>query len=147
MPPERRDIGMVFQSYAVCPHLTVAENVALPLTRGYRRIPKDRVSARVREALELVQLAALAGRPVTDLSGGHQQRVALARAIVTRPKVLLMDEPLSNLDARLRDSMRNELRRLCDSLDVTALYVTHDQIEALGLRPERVVHASRGIPS
>ncbi len=133
VPPERRDIGMVFQSYAVWPHLTVAENVALPLTRGQRRVPRDEVAPRVRAALELVRLDQLGLRPVTDLSGGQQQRVALARAIVTRPKVLLMDEPLSNLDARLRDSMRTELRRLCETLEVTTLYVTHDQIEALGL--------------
>jgi iron(III) transport system ATP-binding protein len=133
IPPERRDIGMVFQSYAVWPHLSVFENVALPLTQGQRRVARTEVAPRVHAALELVRLEAQASRPVTELSGGQQQRVALARAIVTRPKVLLMDEPLSNLDARLRDSMRTELARLADALGVTTLYVTHDQIEALGL--------------
>ncbi len=133
VPPERRDIGMVFQSYAVWPHLTVFENVALPLTQGQRRVARAEVAPRVEAALDLVRLRPLASRPVTDLSGGQQQRVALARAIVTRPKVLLMDEPLSNLDARLRDSMRMELARLAEALGVTTLYVTHDQIEALGL--------------
>jgi len=133
VPPERRDIGMVFQSYAVWPHLTVAENVSLPLTRGQRRIERSEVGPRVTAALALVRLDALASRSVTELSGGQQQRVALARAFVTRPKVLLMDEPLSNLDARLRDSMRDEVRHLCTTLGVTTLYVTHDQLEALSL--------------
>ncbi len=133
IPPERRDIGMVFQSYAVWPHLSVFGNVALPLTQGQRKVTRSEVAPRVVAALELVRLGPLAARPVTDLSGGQQQRVALARAIVTRPKVLLMDEPLSNLDARLRDSMRTELARLADTLGVTTLYVTHDQIEALSL--------------
>ena len=133
VPPERRDVGMVFQSYAVWPHLSVFQNVALPLTRGRQHVPRDQVTPRVGEALRLVRLDELASRPVTDLSGGQQQRVALARAIVTRPKVLLMDEPLSNLDARLRDQMRTELKRLTTELGVTTLYVTHDQIEALSL--------------
>ncbi len=131
--PERRDIGMVFQSYAVWPHLTAAENIALPLTYGQRRVARDMVASRVEDALELVRLGSFGPRPVTELSGGQQQRVALARAIVTRPKVLLMDEPLSNLDARLRDSMRTELRGLCETLGVSTLYVTHDQVEALSL--------------
>lgn len=133
VPPERRDIGMVFQSYAVWPHLNVFENVALPLTEGRQRFAREQVRERVLEALRLVRLEGLESRPVTDLSGGQQQRVALARAIVTRPKVLLMDEPLSNLDARLRDSMRTELKRLTLELGVTTVYVTHDQIEALSL--------------
>jgi iron(III) transport system ATP-binding protein len=133
VPPERRDIGMVFQSYAVWPHLNVFENVALPLTEGRQRFSREQVRERVLEALRLVRLGGLESRPVTDLSGGQQQRVALARAIVTHPKVLLMDEPLSNLDARLRDSMRTELKRLTLELGVTTLYVTHDQIEALSL--------------
>ncbi len=144
VPPERRDIGMVFQSYAVWPHLTVAENVALPLTRGQRRVAKGEVAPRVKAALDLVRLGPLASRSVTELSGGQQQRVALARAFVTRPKVLLMDEPLSNLDARLRDSMRVELRHLCETLGVTTLYVTHDQLEALSLGDRIcVMHAGR----
>jgi iron(III) transport system ATP-binding protein len=131
--PERRDIGMVFQSYAVWPHLNVYQNVALPLTDGRRRMPAAEVRERVMECLQLVQLDGLADRPVTDLSGGQQQRVALARAIVTRPMVLLMDEPLSNLDARLREEMRFELRKIASTVGVTTLYVTHDQAEALSL--------------
>jgi iron(III) transport system ATP-binding protein len=131
--PERRNIGMVFQSYAVWPHLTVYENVVLPLTEGRQRIARNQVRDRALEALRLVRLEELETRPVTDLSGGQQQRVALARAIVTRPKVLLMDEPLSNLDARLRDQMRFELKKITRSVGVTTLYVTHDQAEALSL--------------
>jgi iron(III) transport system ATP-binding protein len=133
VPPEKRNIGMVFQSYAVWPHLNVYQNVALPLTDGRERVPKKRVRERVMESLRLVQLDALETRPVTDLSGGQQQRVALARAIVTKPMVLLMDEPLSNLDARLREEMRLELKKIATSAGVTSLYVTHDQAEALSL--------------
>jgi iron(III) transport system ATP-binding protein len=131
--PERRDIGMVFQSYAVWPHLNVYQNVALPLTDGRRRLPAAEVRERVMECLQLVRLDGLSDRPVTDLSGGQQQRVALARAIVTHPMVLLMDEPLSNLDARLREEMRVELRKIVSMAGVTTLYVTHDQAEALSL--------------
>lgn len=133
VPPDRRGIGMVFQSYAVWPHLNVFENIQLPLTEGRHRIPRGQVQERVLEALRLVRLEGLESRPVTDLSGGQQQRVALARAIVTRPKVLLMDEPLSNLDARLREQMRLELKKITRSIGVTSLYVTHDQAEALSL--------------
>ena len=133
VPPAQRNIGMVFQSYAVWPHLNVYQNVALPLTDGIRRVPKNQVKDRVMESLRLVRLDGLDTRPVTDLSGGQQQRVALARAIVTNPKVLLMDEPLSNLDARLREEMRIELKRIATSVGVTTLYVTHDQAEALSL--------------
>jgi iron(III) transport system ATP-binding protein len=133
VPPERRNIGMVFQSYAVWPHLNVYQNVALPLTDGRERLPKKQVRERVMESLELVQLDELETRPVTDLSGGQQQRVALARAIVTKPMVLLMDEPLSNLDARLREEMRLELKKIATTAGVTSLYVTHDQAEALSL--------------
>ncbi|MDC0033819.1 ABC transporter ATP-binding protein [Alphaproteobacteria bacterium] len=133
VPPERRNIGMVFQSYAVWPHLNVYQNVALPLTDGRQRLPKSQVQERVMESLNLVQLDNLETRPVTDLSGGQQQRVALARAIVTKPMVLLMDEPLSNLDARLREEMRLELKKIATSAGVTSLYVTHDQAEALSL--------------
>ena len=133
VPPERRNIGMVFQSYAVWPHLDVYQNVALPLTDGRRRLPKSQVRDRVMECLQLVRLDGLEKRPVTDLSGGQQQRVALARAVVTRPMVLLMDEPLSNLDARLREEMRLELKKIATSAGVTTLYVTHDQAEALSL--------------
>ncbi|MGH7775441.1 MAG: ABC transporter ATP-binding protein [Candidatus Binatia bacterium] len=133
VPPERRNIGMVFQSYAVWPHLSVFDNIVLPLTEGRHRIPKSQVKGRVLEVLRLVRLEGLEERPVTDLSGGQQQRVALARALVTHPKVLLMDEPLSNLDARLRDQMRLELKKITKSIAVTTLYVTHDQAEALSL--------------
>ena len=133
VPPERRNIGMVFQSYAVWPHLDVYQNVALPLTDGRQRLPKRQVRERVMESLRLVQMEELDTRPVTDLSGGQQQRVALARAIVTQPMVLLMDEPLSNLDARLREEMRLELKKIATSAGVTTLYVTHDQAEALSL--------------
>jgi iron(III) transport system ATP-binding protein len=133
VPPESRNIGMVFQSYAVWPHLTVYQNVALPLTDGRRRPPRSQIRDRVMESLRLVQLHGLEDRPVTDLSGGQQQRVALARAIVTRPMVLLMDEPLSNLDARLREEMRLELKKIANTVGVTTLYVTHDQAEALSL--------------
>jgi iron(III) transport system ATP-binding protein len=130
LPPERRDLGMVFQHYALWPHLTVAENIAFPLeVRGVR--PAERAS-RVAEALALVELADFAQRRIGDLSGGQQQRVALARAVVGRPAVLLLDEPLSNLDARLRAQMRLEVRRICAATGVTAIAVTHDQAEALG---------------
>lgn len=130
---EKRDIGMVFQSYAIWPHMSVFDNVAFPLIKGRRQIPRSRVAQKVRDALKLVQLEDLEERPATDLSGGQQQRVAMARAIVTEPKILLMDEPLSNLDARLRDQMRLELRKITRSVGVTTLYVTHDQAEALSL--------------
>lgn len=133
VPTEKRDLGMVFQSYAIWPHMTVFQNVAFPLTQGYRRIPRNRVAEKVRHALKLVQLEGLSDRPATDLSGGQQQRVAMARAMVTEPKILLMDEPLSNLDARLREQMRVELKKITRSIGVTALYVTHDQAEALSL--------------
>lgn len=133
LPPERRDIGMVFQSYALWPHMTVGQVVAYPLTDGRKRVARQDVRHRVAQALELVQLNGYEDRPVTDLSGGQQQRVALARAVVNEPRVLLMDEPLSNLDARLRQDMRVEIKRLTRRLGVTTLYVTHDQIEALSL--------------
>jgi len=133
VPPESRNIGMVFQSYAVWPHLNVYQNLALPLTDGRERVPKNQIRERVMESLRLVRMDGLEDRPVTDLSGGQQQRVALARAIVTKPMVLLMDEPLSNLDARLREEMRLELKKIAMSVGVTTLYVTHDQAEALSL--------------
>lgn len=132
-PTEKRDIGMVFQSYAIWPHMNVFQNVAFPLTQGYRRVAKSEVEQKVLAALSLVQLDGLEDRPATDLSGGQQQRVAMARAMVTEPNILLMDEPLSNLDARLRDQMRVELKKITKSIGVTTLYVTHDQAEALSL--------------
>lgn len=133
IPTEKRDIGMVFQSYAIWPHMSVFQNVAFPLIKGRRQIPKHLVSEKVSRALSLVKLDGLEERPATDLSGGQQQRVAMARAVVTEPKILLMDEPLSNLDARLREEMRLELKKITRSVGVTTLYVTHDQAEALSL--------------
>ena len=130
---EKRDIGMVFQSYAIWPHMNVFQNVAFPLTQGQKRFSKAVITEKVRHALKLVQLDALEERAATDLSGGQQQRVAMARAMVKEPKVLLMDEPLSNLDARLREQMRVELRKITKAVGVTTLYVTHDQAEALSL--------------
>jgi iron(III) transport system ATP-binding protein len=133
VPTEKRDIGMVFQSYAIWPHMNVFQNVAFPLTQGQKRYSKSEVADKVRNALKRVQLDGLEDRPATDLSGGQQQRVAMARAMVTEPKILLMDEPLSNLDARLREQMRVELKKITKSIGVTTLYVTHDQAEALSL--------------
>jgi putative spermidine/putrescine transport system ATP-binding protein len=129
LPPQRRDLGMVFQSYAVFPHLTVAENVAFPLE--IRRAPRAETRRRVGEALELVRLTGYEGRLPRQLSGGEQQRVALARALVFRPRVLLMDEPLGALDKKLRAHMQLELKHIQQHLHVTVLYVTHDQEEAL----------------
>lgn len=133
VPTEKRDLGMVFQSYAIWPHMNVFNNVAFPLTQGQKRYSKADVAEKVNKALERVQLGGLGDRPATDLSGGQQQRVAMARAMVTEPKILLMDEPLSNLDARLREQMRVELRKITKAIGVTTLYVTHDQAEALSL--------------
>ena len=129
LPPERRDIGMVFQNYALWPHLDVAGNVAFGLE--VRKIAGAERAKRVQEALDLVGLGGYAARRIGELSGGQQQRVALARALVLRPAVLLLDEPLSNLDARLRIGMRQEIRKLCKQAGVTGIYVTHDQAEAL----------------
>ncbi len=133
LPPQERNLGMVFQSYAVWPHLTVFENVALPLREGAQKIPRDKVDGRVRQALHMVQLDEQKDRSATLLSGGQQQRVALARAIAVNPRVLLMDEPLSNLDARLREEVRGKIRDLAKQLGATVLYVTHDQIEAMAM--------------
>lgn len=141
LPPERRGIGMVFQSYAIWPHMSVARNVGYPLAA--RRAPKAEIAEAVREALAVVDMAAYADRRATDLSGGQQQRVALARALVGKPKVLLLDEPLSNLDAKLRDQMRIELREIQQRLGVTAVYVTHDQSEAMALS-DRIIVMNRG---
>jgi ABC-type Fe3+/spermidine/putrescine transport system ATPase subunit len=129
--PEKRAMGMVFQSYALWPHMTVFENVAYPLK--LRGIKGGAAEKKVAEILELVGLGGLEERPATALSGGQQQRVALARALVFSPRVLLLDEPLSNLDAQLREDMRRELKHLQQRLHITVLFVTHDQIEALSL--------------
>jgi iron(III) transport system ATP-binding protein len=137
VPPERRGLGMVFQSYAIWPHLTVFENVAYPLR--VRRVPEAEVKAKVEAALTLVEMNAFAQRPAPHLSGGQQQRVAIARALVFEPQVLLLDEPLSNLDSRLRASMGDELRALQRRLKISSLYVTHDQNEAMALSDRVVV--------
>jgi iron(III) transport system ATP-binding protein len=140
VPMNLRRIGMVFQSYAIWPHMTVFENVAFPLrvTKG-ERLTSGEINQRVEEALDRVSLGGFGGRSATRLSGGQQQRVALARAIVRRPKLLLLDEPLSNLDAALRDEMRNELRRLQQQIGITTVYVTHDQTEALEMSDQIAV--------
>lgn len=130
-PPDKRGMGMVFQSYAVWPHMTVRENVAFPLK--VRRCPRAQVEEKVKKVLSLVGLAGLEDRPATLLSGGQQQRVAMARALVFDPRILLLDEPLSNLDFKLRESMRIELKALQQRLGITAIYVTHDQTEAMAL--------------
>jgi iron(III) transport system ATP-binding protein len=133
VPTYRRDLGMVFQSYAVWPHMTVFENVAFPLRVGGERIRKETVRDRVEKALTLVGLEPYKARMATQLSGGQQQRLSLARAIVREPKVLLLDEPLSNLDAKLRERMRGELSVIQRRLGLTTLFVTHDQVEALSM--------------
>jgi iron(III) transport system ATP-binding protein len=124
---------MVFQSYAIWPHMTVFENVAFPLQQGGPRLSRQVLHDKVMIALNRVQLAEFANRPAPYLSGGQQQRVALARALVGEPRLILLDEPLSNLDAKLRDEMRVELRQLVKSLGITTIYVTHDQVEALSM--------------
>ena len=129
IPPEKRGIGMVFQSYAVWPHMNVFENTAYPLR--ILHLPKAEIESRVRHMLEVVHLEQYAGRLPSQLSGGQQQRVALARALVAEPKLLLLDEPLSNLDAKLRESMRFEIKDLARDLGITVVYVTHDQSEAM----------------
>jgi iron(III) transport system ATP-binding protein len=135
VPANKRGLGMVFQSYAVWPHMNVYDNVAFPLveTPRKKRKSKAEIRAKVERILAVVHLDGLASRRATDLSGGQQQRLALARALVMEPPVLLLDEPLSNLDAKLRDEMRIELRRLQRELQVTTLFVTHDQVEALAM--------------
>jgi iron(III) transport system ATP-binding protein len=133
VPAHRRDIGMVFQSYAIWPHMTVYDNVAFPLLHGKQKYPRKVVDEKVMHALSLVQLDQYARRPAPMLSGGQQQRVALARAVASEPSLLLLDEPLSNLDARLREDMRHEIKALVERLQTTTIYVTHDQLEALSM--------------
>ena len=142
VPPEKRNVGMVFQSYAIWPHMTVAENVAFPLKS--HKFPRKEVKERVRKALELVGMAGYEDRPGPLLSGGQQQRVAFARALATEPQVLLLDEPFSNLDAKLREQMRIEVKLLQKRLQIAVLFVTHDQIEALSLS-NRIALMSGGV--
>ena len=139
--PNERPIGMVFQSYAIWPHMTVFKNVAFPLKQ--QKVPKREREKLVMEALALVHMEDLADRPSPYLSGGQQQRVALARALVSKPQVLLLDEPLSNLDAKLREELRLEIKELLKRLGITALYVTHDQAEALAMS-DRIAVMFRG---
>lgn len=141
LPPNRRDAGMVFQSYALWPHMTVEANVAFGLST--RRVPPAQRRERVMHALEAVHMAEYAARRPNQLSGGQQQRVALARALVIRPRVLLLDEPLSNLDTRLRLELRSEIRRICKASGITTVYVTHDQKEALSMA-DRLAIVSKG---
>ena len=131
VPPENRGLGMVFQTYAIWPHMNVFDNVAYPLQTS--RVAKEEIRQKVAKVLNFVQLDGFENRPATKLSGGQQQRVALARALVAEPKVILFDEPLSNLDAKLREETRKELRDFLTELKITAVYVTHDRIEALAL--------------
>jgi iron(III) transport system ATP-binding protein len=137
LAPEKRDIGMVFQSYAIWPHMTVTQNVAYPLE--IRKLPKDEIADRVADTLELVGLTDMAEKMATQLSGGQQQRASLARAIVAKPRLLLFDEPLSNLDLKLREAMRVELKRIQHEVGITSVYVTHDQSEALVMSDEIIV--------
>ncbi len=142
LPPEKRGIGMVFQSYAVWPHMTVFDNVAYPLT--VQKLKKDAIRQEVERVLEIVHLTQYAERVPSQLSGGQQQRVALARALVARPQVLLLDEPLSNLDAKLRESMRFEIKEIQTRLGITVIYVTHDQAEAMAMS-DRIVLINDGV--
>ncbi len=141
VPAEKRQIGMVFQSYAIWPHMTVEENVGFPLK--VRRLPAAEIRERVATVLDLVGMSGMEKRPATNLSGGQQQRVALARALVTDPRILLLDEPFSNLDAKLREQMRVEVRLLQKRLNIAVLFVTHDQTEALNLS-DRIVLMEQG---
>lgn len=140
LPAHKRGTGMMFQSYALWPHLNVAQNVAFGLEERGR--PRSEIERRVEQALELVKLAGLGSRRISQLSGGQQQRVALARALVVRPRCLLLDEPLSNLDAKLRHEMRAEIRRICKEFGLTGIYVTHDRDEALSMADRMAVMES-----
>jgi iron(III) transport system ATP-binding protein len=141
VPTEKRNVGMVFQSYAIWPHMTVFDNIAYPLR--VRRASRATIAEKVERTLELLSLHGLANRPATQLSGGQQQRVALARALVFEPRVLLLDEPLSNLDARLRVQMRAELKHLQQATGITSIFVTHDQAESMALA-DRIIVMNRG---
>ena len=142
LTPNKRDTAMVFQSYALLPHYNVFDNVAYGLK--LRKVPKDEIRERVMRILDLVELTGMEARMTNQLSGGQQQRVALARALVIEPSVLLFDEPLSNLDAKLRVSMRTEIRRIQQEVGITAIYVTHDQSEAMALS-DKIIIMSKGV--
>ncbi len=142
LTPNKRDTAMVFQSYALLPHYNVFDNVAYGLK--LRKVPKDEIRERVMKILDLVELTGMEGRMTNQLSGGQQQRVALARALVIEPSVLLFDEPLSNLDAKLRVSMRTEIRRIQQEVGITAIYVTHDQSEAMALS-DQIIIMNKGV--
>jgi spermidine/putrescine ABC transporter ATP-binding subunit len=141
LPPYQRDTGMVFQNYALFPHMTVFDNIAFGLR--YHKVPKSQVGDRVQEMLKLVRLEGRERNKPSELSGGQQQRIALARALVIKPKVLLLDEPLSNLDAKLREGLRIELRQIQRQVGITSIFVTHDQAEALALS-DRIVVMNEG---
>jgi iron(III) transport system ATP-binding protein len=141
MPPHKREAAMVFQSYALWPHLTVGQNIAFGLEE--RKVPRPEIKRRVEEVLEMVQLTGYGHRSIDQMSGGQQQRVSLARALVVKPKCLLLDEPLSNLDAQLRVEMRREIRRIVKENGLTGIYVTHDQEEALAMA-DRMAVLTRG---
>ena len=142
LTPNKRDTAMVFQSYALLPHYNVFDNIAYGLK--LRKVPKDEIRERVMKILDLVELNGMEGRMTNQLSGGQQQRVALARALVIEPSVLLFDEPLSNLDAKLRVSMRTEIRRIQQEVGITAIYVTHDQSEAMALS-DKIIIMNKGV--
>ena len=142
MPPHKREAAMVFQSYALWPHLTVGQNIAFGLEE--RKVAKSEIKRRVEEALEMVRLPGFGPRSIDQMSGGQQQRVSLARALVVKPKCLLLDEPLSNLDAQLRVEMRREIRRIVKENGLTGIYVTHDQEEALAMA-DRMAVLTRGV--
>ncbi len=141
LPPKDRNIGMVFQSYALYPHMTVYDNIAFPLK--LKKVPKQEIDRKVREVAKLLQIDELLGRKPAQLSGGQRQRVALGRALVKEPDVLLLDEPLSNLDAKLRILMRAEIKRLQKELGITTIYVTHDQVEAMSMA-DRIAVMNKG---
>lgn len=137
LPPEKRNVGMVFQSYAVWPHMSVFNNIAFPLKVA--KLNKNEITQKVQTVMETVELIGLEGRMPNQLSGGQQQRVALARGLVAEPDVLLLDEPLSNLDAKLREKMRRDIRKIQQDLKITVVYVTHDQIEAMEMSDRMVI--------
>ena len=147
LPPEKRGVGMVFQNYALYPHLTVRQNIIFPLgnLKGAEKLSKDEMNARAIEAAKLVQIEELMDRKPGELSGGQQQRVAIARALVKMPRVLLLDEPLSNLDARLRLQTREEIKRIQTETGITTVFVTHDQEEALSIS-DIIVVMNKGVP-